>query len=371
MNPFFPRASLIALVATLVLTGCEQSRAADAPPPVPAATNLRPDQWTIVRTDTLTPTVTVTGTLEARRRAVLRVEATGAVATRNYQVGDPVAAGVVLATLRLPTVSAAHAAARAQAEAGRAALAQAETEAGRTATLLAAGGASRSEADEARSRVQAARAAVAAAEATLATASADEARAVIRAPFAGIIAVAPAAVGTMLQPGDEIATIVDPRSLEADLLVPFNASDLAEVGARVTVAPTAFPRRTIGGRIARRAPSLDPATRQLAVRVTFDGAATRLPAGAIVHGTLHGATLRGARIPVTALDPAEIEADEVHLTRLVNGVTTRVIAHVRARDLTRGVAVVTGALADGDTLVLGGARRLAPGTRLTLTTGNR
>jgi RND family efflux transporter MFP subunit len=229
---------------------------------------------------------TVSGTLEPQARALLRAELPGVIRTLAVKVGERVGMGQVLATLDVPAVRSAMAAAEAQAVAQEAALRQVQRERDRVAQLLAAGGVSLAEMEDWDSRVQAADASLQAARAQRATAAADVARLTVRAPFDGIVERRTATAGSMVQVGDELVSIIDPRTLELDAGVAIAQAHLARPGHRVSLRVAGYPEAVVVARIVRVAPSLDPVTRQLRITIHVPNDSRRFPAGAWAEGSL-------------------------------------------------------------------------------------
>ncbi len=226
----------------------------------------------------------ISGTLEATTRAVLRAELSGPVQRLDVRVGDRVAVGKVLAVLHVPGVQAAHSAATAHVAAAEASRQQVTHERERVAQLLAVGGASRAELDELGARVRAVEASVAAAQVTLAVAEADLARRIVRAPFGGIVERQAATTGSIIQIGDELVTVVDPRTLEMEGGVAMTHAAALKVGARVSLRVSGWSERSLTGHVVRIAPTLDRVTRQLRVTIALANADGRIPVGAFAEG---------------------------------------------------------------------------------------
>lgn len=229
---------------------------------------------------------TISGTLEPQARALLRAELSGAVRTLRVKVGHRVRAGAVLAMLDVPAVHSAMAAAEAQVATQETLVRQAQRERERVAQLLAVGGVSTTEMEDWNGRVQAADAALQAARAQRAIAMADVARLTVRAPFDGIVERAATTQGSIVQPGDELLSIVDPRTLELEAGLSVTQAQHARVGARVALRVAGFADSSLIARIVRVAPTLDPVTRQFRVTVHVPNGAGRLPVGAWAEGTL-------------------------------------------------------------------------------------
>lgn len=289
-----PFAMLLAASAT----GCGDGNAAARPTagstapvaaPVPTPVTSPGSPGSFIANDTAftaaLPT-TMSGTLTARARAVLRAELAGPVRELSVQVGDRVTTGMVLARLDVPAARVSVLAARAQVTAHESERLRVTRERERTATLIAVGGASRAEQEELDARVNASEAAIAAARAQLAVAEADLARAAVHAPFAGVVERRSATQGSIVQTGDELLTIVDPRVLTLEGGLAMTHASRARVGARVALRVIGWGDTVFFGRIVRVAPAVDSVTRQLRVTVELQNADSRLPVGAWAEGEL-------------------------------------------------------------------------------------
>lgn len=291
---------LLAVATTACGTGVASERppmvaratGADSTPPAVGADTMRvsialADSTAGVGATTPSPMrVTVSGTLEPQSRALLRAQLPGAVHTLSVKVGERVTAGRVLAVLDVPAVHSTMAAADAQVMAQEVASRQVQRERARVAQLLAVGGVSGAEMDDWESRVQAAEAALQAARAQRATAAADVARLTVRAPFDGIVERRVATQGSIVQVGDELVSIIDPRTLELEAAVAMSQAQLVHPGARIALRIAGLADTSITGRVVRVAPALDPITRQLRITVHVPNLAGHIPAGAWAEGRL-------------------------------------------------------------------------------------
>lgn len=286
---------LVLSLLSLTVIGCGNDAAVDAtprdvPPRQPADSAVASDTISghaesPMASSPAMPS-SLTGTLEPQARALLRAELSGAVRTLHAKVGQRVTAGQVLVVLDVPALHSALAAAEAQVIAQDVALRQARREHERVAQLLKIGGVSRAEMEEWESRVQAADAARNAAEAQRANAAAEVKRLTVRAPFGGIVEREITTQGSVVQAGDELVSIVDPRMLELGAGVAAADAFRARPGARVALRITGVADSAIVARIVRVSPSLDPVTRQLRVTVLVPNADGRIPAGSWAEGTL-------------------------------------------------------------------------------------
>lgn len=240
--------------------------------------------------------VMVSGPLVASRRATLRAELQGTVAALLVQVGQDVAAGTVLAELRVPGLEAQRASAVAQHAASTSALHVAERDLDRLRKLEAVGGASKSEIEDAEARLEAARASLAAAEALRAQADADIARTRIRASLGGTVAVRHVTEGSSVQPGQELLTLVDTRLLELQGSIPMQDVSAVHIGSEFDIqVPGRADTSAVTGRVIRIAPTVDSVTSQLPITVQIGNAKRRLPGGTWVDGRLRQSASGPAR----------------------------------------------------------------------------
>lgn len=206
------------------------------------------------------------GSVEAVRQTTIAAQVTGAVVELRVKAGDKVAAGQVLLRLDARIAQRGAAAGDAQAAVAQAAADNAAAEYERQRQLFQQHYISQAALDAAAARLKASRAQLAAQDAQAGAARIESGLHVIRAPFAGVIAEAPVAVGDMAQPGRALVTLFDPAALRVTVAVP------QSVAARLASGPP--PRIEL--------PGLPPAQRWLTpLRVqllpTMDAATHTVP----------------------------------------------------------------------------------------------
>jgi membrane fusion protein, multidrug efflux system len=161
------------------------------------------------------------GALEPRRRVTLRAETTGVVSRLLREKGERVAAGDVIALL---------------AEEDRPArLAAAEREVTRQEAEVTAARRMGERGLQSETQRLAAEAALASARAERAILQAELARTRITAPFAGVLTDRPVEVGSLLERGDEVATLADEATLLAVAQAPQQVVASIREGQAVTV----------------------------------------------------------------------------------------------------------------------------------------
>ncbi|MBB5204895.1 RND family efflux transporter MFP subunit [Inhella inkyongensis] len=177
------------------------------------------------RTQTLQPgTVPVEqrfeGVVEAERQTVLAAQVAGAVVEIAVKLGDRVKAGQLLMRLDARAAEQGAQASEAQVQAARAGLALAEQSFQRQQQLRAQGFISQGALDQAEAQFKSARAQ---AQAQLAAAQAARSQTAwhrVTAPYAGVVAELPVALGDMALPGRPLLTLFDPQALRVSASLP-------------------------------------------------------------------------------------------------------------------------------------------------------
>ena len=299
----------------------------------------------------------VSGTLEAERKAMVRAELGATVVAVEAEAGQSVGRGAVLARLDDTAIRDAY-------ESSRSALTSAELSAQiagreleRARTLVEAGAVAERDVETARLSQTAAQAQLAEARSRLASAEKQLQRTIIRAPFAGVVSERPVSLGDVVQSGTAMFTIVDPASLKFEGTVPAEALIGLKVGT-----PVSFTVAGVGameGRVTRINPAADPTTRQVRLTVGVPNAGGRLLAGLFAEGRVATSTRSGVVVPSGAVDRRGIRP---FVVRIKAGRVERVEVVLGLIDEALEQMEVQSGLASGDTLLVGGARGLSPGT---------
>ncbi|HEU5050551.1 MAG TPA: efflux RND transporter periplasmic adaptor subunit [Gemmatimonadales bacterium] len=122
---------------------------------------------------------------------------------------------------------------------------------------------------EERRRNALARSGLSGARVRLERAKLDRDRAVITAPFAGVVDRVDVAAGERLSAGDQVAVVVDISDLQIEASVLEHDLPLIRVGGQAVITAAAAPGREIIGRVAAVLPMIDSATRAGRVLVRF------------------------------------------------------------------------------------------------------
>ena len=196
--------------------------------PPPASVFAEP-----VRTQTFANRVEAIGTLEANERADLTLSASDRVTAVYFEDGERVKAGKTLVSLAQREQSA-------LVEGAEAELAQANQELARLEPLTAQGAVSQAELDVARRNANAA-------AAQLRAVQSRQRDRVLVAPFDGVLGFRQVSVGSLVRPGDVVATLIDDSVMRLDFAVPSIFLTSLQPGLEIEARSADIPGRTFKG----------------------------------------------------------------------------------------------------------------------------
>lgn len=226
----------------------------------------------------------VPGRTEPAESARIFTRATGIVQSRNFDIGDTVKAGDVLAVVAVPDLDRSVEAAKASLEQAEVRARNARTQAGRSAELFASRVISSEESDQRAADADAAEAAVRVARAELARLEEQRGFAVVRAPFDGVVAARNFDRGDRVRGDAATAEGWLYLLVRTDTLrfVVGAAPDLAlrlQPGGRALVRFGDFPGRDFSAEVARSSRVFDPASGTMRVELLLDNKSLFLPSG--------------------------------------------------------------------------------------------
>lgn len=214
------------------------------------------------------------GVVEAVRQTVVAAQVPGAVVQLGVKAGDRVSAGQVLLRLDARAADQSAAASDAQVQAARAGLEVASKDVERQRQLFKKNYISQAALEQAESQYKATRAQVDAQLAQAGSARTQTGFYTVRAPFAGVVAEVPVALGDMAMPGRALVTLYDPQALRVSASVPQSVSSSLAAGALPRIELPGLPaaQQWVQPLRAQLLPTIDPATHTVQVRA-------ELPAG--------------------------------------------------------------------------------------------
>lgn len=351
--------ALLTIAAITSLAACKGGSAADADAAATETATIGTENIAVVVSGVLQSGPTVSGDLTPEREAMIRAQVGGSVLQTYADQGQAVRAGQTLARIEAGGLQDVYLSARAGVTAASNSADVANRELERSEKLLAAGAIAERDIEQARRAAISANAALADARARLATAQKQVGNTNVTSPMSGIVSERPISAGDVVQPGAAMFTVVDPSSMRLEGSVPSEQLNQVKVGAPVTFTVNGYPGRTFKGRVTRVNPTADPATRQVRVFISIPNAEGTLVGGLFANGRLAADSRTGLVAPVTAVDS---RSNVPAVFRIKGGKVERVPVQLGLRDEgSEKIEIVSGVQA-GDTLLLGAAQGITPGT---------
>jgi membrane fusion protein (multidrug efflux system) len=318
-----------------------------------------PENIAVATTGSIMAGPALSGTLEPEREAVLRAQVQGSVLQTYADQGQAVSAGTVLARIDATGIQDAYNSARAGVVAARNSADIAARNLARNEKLLAAGAIAERDIEESRRASIAAQAALEDANSRLASAQKQFRSTTVTAPFGGIVSERPVSAGDIVQPGGPLFTVVDPSSMRLEASVPAEQLSLIRVGVPVVFTVSGYPGREFVGHIVRVNPTADPTTRQVRIYVSIPNAGRTLVGGLFASGRMSTSARTGLVVPTSALD---LRGTSPSVMRVKGGKVEKVQVQVGVNDKASETTEVLAGLAAGDTLLVGAAQGITPGT---------
>jgi RND family efflux transporter MFP subunit len=125
-------------------------------------------------------------------------------------------------------------------------------------------------------------------------------RCAVKAPYAAVVQQVFVERGSQVGPGTPLMRLVDPNLVEVGVRVPSSAQGRVQVGSSCTLRSETIEGNRWTGNVARIAPTVDEASRTLALYVLVDNREQSVP---LVPGTFVEAVVRGAILADALLVP--------------------------------------------------------------------
>ncbi len=283
------------------------------------------------------------GTVVSNNSVIVRPEIPGRITEIRFRDGATVAAGQILVALDRAILEAELAQARAS-------LTLSEQAYQRATDLLARGAGTARARDEAEAGLRNDRAQLALAEARLE-------RAVLTAPFDGVLGLRRVSVGDYVASGQDIVNLEQMSPIKIEFRVPQRFLAVLSLGQPVTLASDAYPEAEFAAEISAIDPRIDPASRSILVQAVAQNRDGRLRPGQFVAVTVRIAERSDALfIPESALVP---QGAQNFVFRVVDGRAVR--GEVDAGLRFAGQVEILAGLTGGDMVVTAGQQRLQDG----------
>jgi RND family efflux transporter MFP subunit len=353
-------AVLLSLSALAAITACSKGDKASASETTKMETMLvGPENIAVAANGSIMTGPSISGTLEPDREAVLRAQVSGSVLQTYADQGQAVSAGTVLARIDASGIQDAYNSARAGLVSARNAADVAAKDLARNEKLLAAGAIAERDIDQSRRASIAAQAALEDANSRLASAEKSYRSTTVTSPFNGIVSERPVSPGDVVQPGTALFTVVDPSSMRLEASVPAEQLASIRIGVPVDFTVSGYPGRQFVGRITRINPTADPTTRQVRIYVSIPNEGRALVGGLFANGRMSTATKMGLVVPQSAVD---VRGSIPSVMRVKQGKAEKVSVKIGLTDKTSETIEVLSGIQPGDTLLMGAAMGITPGT---------
>lgn len=355
-SSFFPQRLLLVTAPALVLMlcGCKQEVAKEAPPP-------RPVRTVVVEKGGLGQSIVLTGQIQAEKEVALAFRIGGRIIERSVDAGDSVKADQVVAKLDPQNELNSLRSARAALSAAKARLEQDSNHFDRQETLLQQGWTTRANFDQAQQALRTAQATVDDAKAQVEIAEDRVGYTQLKAGLSGTITRRAAESGEVVQAGQTVFIVARGTGWDAVFDVPAQLLRTGWGDADVIIALTDDPAVTTRGSVRQVDPQADPITRTFRVRVTVNDPPPAMRLGATVSGRVEVDHGHGISLPASALTsrdktPAVWVVDPDSLT-----VALKPVEVLR---FDPGTVVLSGGLDGGEIVVTAGVQALHPGQKV-------
>lgn len=356
-----PRATVGLMLAATALAGsaCKKNDASGAEVATVETMLVGPENVTVVRSEQVRTGPALSGSLMPERQATIRSEMSGSVVQTFAEAGQRVGAGQALAQIDAAVLRDQQLSAKSAVTTAQSNYDIARRDLSRNETLEKAGAIAERDLERARNALIAAQGQLANARAQLANVNKQLDKASVQAPFAGVVAQRQVNAGDVVSPGTALFTVVDPGSMQLEASVPAEALAQVRVGMPVEFKVNGYPTRSFRGRITRVNPTADPTTRQVKIVASIPNAGNTLVGGLFAEGRVSSETRNAPMVPLGAVDERGLRPTVV---RLRTGKIEKVEVTLGIRDAAAETVEVVNGLAAGDTVLLGAARGISPGT---------
>jgi membrane fusion protein, multidrug efflux system len=353
--------AIAALAAATAIAGCRRS---EPPAQAPQAQSVQIGRESVAtaRIEDIKTGPVISGEIAAETQATVRAQVGGSIVKMNFDEGQPVKKGAVLAEIAARDLREAVVSADVAVRSAEQSLQLAQTEVQRTERLVAGGALAQRDLDNARNAVSTADSQLAAARARATAARAQLGDTVVRSPIAGVVSRKAANTGDVVTAGTELCTVIDPRSMRLEASVPSDQLRDLRPGVPVVFTIKGY-EGTHRGQIVRISPAADPATRQVPIFVQIPNTTGRLISGLFAEGRVETATKKTLVVPGTAIDTVN---GSPTVARVKEGKVERVPVTLGLRDTSAERVEVVAGLSDGDVVLTGAARGVTPGTPVTI-----
>jgi len=311
--------------------------------------------------------VAITGDLRPIETIMVRARIEGDVERVLVREGERVGAGQLLAVFENTEQESGRVSAVADRRAVETELETAQWTLEQNQQLFKAGGISARELKTSEQAVATARARLAAAESRLRSSSLSARDTRVVAPATGVISTRAVQTGEHVAKGAAMFTLVRGETLELAAAVSARQANVVRPGQVVRFAADG---RSFDGRVARVSPTIDPASRSVAVYVQVPNPGGALKGGTFATGRVVSRTIAGALTVPTAALRQSPDNGRPFVYR-INGqdAVEPATVQVGVVDERRGVSEILDGLREGDRVIVGNVGTLGRGMKVVMAGG--
>jgi RND family efflux transporter MFP subunit len=351
----WPRAWVL-VAAGLALASCNGKDASSAKPPLLVRAQA-------VKIEDYAASLALTGEIQARVQTDLAFRVSGRILERDADVGQHVSAGAVLAKIDPSEQHADLDAANAAVVAAEALTRQTSAAFERQQALMASGFATRSNFDQAQQALRTAQGSLDAAKAQAASAKEALSYTELRAERAGVVTARAVEVGQVAQAAQAAFTIAEDGPRDAVFSVYESMFFLRPASDVVRLSLVSDPSVVAAGRVREVAPSVDPRTGTVRVKVGVDDPPPQMSLGAPVAATGEVAPGQAVFLPWSAA----ASQDGALAVWVVDPATHKTsLRRVEAQAYEKERIVIDKGLKAGELVVTAGAQFLFPGATVSI-----
>lgn len=356
---------LVVALSMISLGACGQGAGSTPEPTAAAPLLLSPEDLVTVSRSQLASGPSITGSVQAERRADLRAEVSAVVLAVLKENGDPVRQGDLLVRLDQTAIRDSLTSAEASARAANMAYEQSERQYQRMLKLREQKVVSAQQLEDVEIQRNSAQSDNEAARTMVVTARQQLERTEVRAPFDGLVSNRKVSAGDTAAVGKELMQVMDPASMRFEGRVSADSIGEVAAGQNVHFRIQGFGQTDFAGAVTRVNPAANTTTRQVEVLVGFDDPG-QMPKLAGLYAEGHIETHSTARLRVPAASVVH-EGDNSFAWLVKDGVLQQVTLDLGARDERTGGYAVENGLAEGDTVLRYPGSTLKDGQAVQLT----
>ncbi len=308
-------------------------------------------------------TLAISGDLRAFESANIRTRIDGVIEKVFVREGQPVAAGTVLAKYESSEQDASLRSAEADVAATKSDAETAQWNAEQSKGLFKVGAIAERDLRLTEQAAVAAKARLAAAEARQRTATNTVRDTKVVAPFIGTIEKRLVQDGENTSRGTQLFTMVRTTILELTGSLPARSADDVKPGQVVRFTADG---RAFTGRVSRVSPTIDPATRSVAVYVTVPNPRGVLKGNTFATGQVVTTAISDALVvPATAIR-ANVDGTRSFVYKIQGGELVMAFVRTGISDESRGMVQIVEGLQEQDQVVVGSPGTLGPAMKVTI-----